>query len=1095
MNGHVFPQRSTMISSRRRWASLPLSLCAALLTASLSGTSAHATAAAAPAPGSDASHGKRFDGFKSHFNLGQAGNGAVCEAKRGFDGPIVDHGGRVWNVTCRGWSNTLGNLYLFPASRMRDATAAWQSALTSRTDCETSGGSAAKVAGGVMKASCKTKAAGLAYVVLKSVGSGRVVAAEGRAPIEDVLAKGVRFMSGDIREPDAIDKQTAAVSQVSTAPVSQLSSADGTETRSVESLRSAAYTVGQSWQFEQAELDFGSLAVSTDLSKSDTARPEALYNQALNASNGGRFDRAAIFFDQADELAKGGGSSLRGLALNYRAADARNQQDYEGAIELADQAIQERTKGATSNGLKTVTGEIVIPEVGATDGTQRISLIDRERLRDVQALEIKGTALEAAGRAVEARATLIAAREMLDLPLPVSQDAAKPLRLGEAAPWLTTRVWGDLLRLDRGTPNQDETERQFRASVAYFGVKHPGSLPLANFFLEQARAEAGLGKPDKLEEAKAVDDYKAAFAIFIDQRGSLADSADLARPYFDFLLRRIGDAPGAHADDVKSFFNAAQALIAQSSAEAAKRQAATAQAGDDKTAALARALQDTDRRQKINEASRRKLNEQAIYQGAEIARLDAERFTLGNDNAKLQGQLLEADPGYTSALHTLVDLDKLQKALRPGEVYVKVFLLAGGGYGMAISPDAAVPYRVDLTRDRADDIVRTLRIPIDSPGRSKSGRATHGAFNVELAHQLFEKVFGPVKGSILAAKHIIYEPDATLIAAPISALVIDDASVTLIKTKQAASKPLDYVGVAWLGAHSYNSIALSASAFYQARIAKASKASNPFYGYADPVIPQDAESFASVRPVGRTTPDDELLCARYRYSLTQMHALPETRTEVADVAKAVAGDAAGPSIYAFGDAFTDTAVLSNGDLGKYRVLYFATHGLLDEGNPCLRTALLTSFAGAGTGSDSLLDLSKITTLRLDADMVVLSACNTGSNAHGKAGGVPSSGAKPGGRSKLAAAPKLGSGGGEALGGLVTSFVQAGARNVVVSNWEVDSGTTERLMIALFKQRTISQAGALAQAERVLMNEPKHSHPYYWAPFTVVGDGDRPMPGA
>jgi CHAT domain-containing protein len=65
----------------------------------------------------------------------------------------------------------------------------------------------------------------------------------------------------------------------------------------------------------------------------------------------------------------------------------------------------------------------------------------------------------------------------------------------------------------------------------------------------------------------------------------------------------------------------------------------------------------------------------------------------------------------------------------------------------------------------------------------------------------------------------------------------------------------------------------------------------------------------------------------------------------------------------------------------------------------------------------------------------------------------------------------------------------------VSNWEVDSGTTERLMIALFKQRGVSQAGALAEAERVLMNEPKHSHPYYWAPFTVVGDGDRPMPAA
>ncbi len=1025
-----------------------------------------------------AAHARRFDGFRPQFNLGQASNGAVCQAQRGFDGAVVDAGGRVWNVTCRGWSNSLGSLYVFPAGRARAAEAAWRSALSGRTDCAGTGD----------QATCRTRAAGLAYVTYRQTGSGGVIAAEGRAPIADVLARGVKYLSGSIGEPEAIDAQLAAVSQVSTAPVSQLGAADGEAAPSAQSLREAAYAMGQDWQFDQAELDFGELALAGGPEASVTVRAEALYNQALNASNNGRYDKAAIFFDQADALALQGDASLRGLSLNYRAADARNQQDYDGAVALADAAIASRAQGASANGMRTAGGDIVIPEVGSSDGTQRITLSDRERLRDVQALEIKATALEAAGQADGARQALLRARAILDSPLPIVQTVRKPVLVGQAAPWLNTRVWADLLRLDRGTARQAQTETSFRQSVAYFGSKHPGSLPLAAFFLEQARAEARLGQSNQAEDTKAVDDYKAAFAIFIDQRGSLADSADLARPYFDFLLRRIGDAPAAHGDDVKSFFNAAQALIAQSSAEAAKRQAATAQAGDDKTAALARALQDTDRRQKATEAAVRKLNEQGVYQGPEIARLQEEQRTLSGQNARLQGQLLEADPGYTSALHTLVSLEQLQKALRPGEVYAKVFLLAGGGYGILVTPDAALPYRVSLTRDRAGDIVRTLRLPIDAPGRSKSGRATHGAYNVTLAHELFEDVFGPVKGPVLAARHIIYEPDATLIAAPISALVVDQASVDLIKVKLAAPRPLDYVGVAWLGAHSNNSIALSASAFYQARIARPSRAANPFYGYADPVIPTDPASFSTVRPMGRTTAADEELCARYRYSLTLMHALPETRTEVTDVARAVAGDSAGTADYAFGEAFTDTAVLAKADLGKYRVLYFATHGLLDEGNPCLRTSLLTSFGGAG--SDALLDLNKITTLHLDADMVVLSACNTGSNAHGRSGE-----AAPAGRSKLAAAPKLGSGGGEALGGLVTSFVEAGARNVVVSNWEVDSGTTERLMIALFTQRGLSQAEALARAERILMNEPKHSHPYYWAPFTVVGDGDRPMPAA
>jgi hypothetical protein len=407
---------------------------------------------------------------------------------------------------------------------------------------------------------------------------------------------------------------------------------------------------------------------------------------------------------------------------------------------------------------------------------------------------------------------------------------------------------------------------------------------------------------------------------------------------------------------------------------------------------------------------------------------------------------------------------------------------------MLVSPDAAVPYRIDLTRDKGADIVRTLRMPIDSPGRTRAGKATHGAYNVALAHELFTDIFGPVSRPVLAAKHIIYEPDATLIAAPISALVVDDASAELINAKLASPQPLDYVGVAWLGAHSYNSIALSASAFYQARISKPSRAAKPFYGYGDPVIPDNPDDFSTVRPDGRSTAADQELCARYRYSLTLMHALPESRTEVTEVASAVGGPAA--TDYAFGQDFTDIGVEARTDLGQYRVLYFATHGLLDDGNPCLRTSLLTSFGGQG--SDALLGLDKIARLRLDADMVVLSACNTGTNAHSRPADYAD--AKAVGRSKLAT-PKLGSGGGEALGGLVTSFVQAGARNVVVSNWEVDSGTTERLMVAMFGQKGVSQAGALAEAERVLMNEPRHSHPYYWAPFTVVGDGGRPMPGA
>jgi CHAT domain-containing protein len=122
--------------------------------------------------------------------------------------------------------------------------------------------------------------------------------------------------------------------------------------------------------------------------------------------------------------------------------------------------------------------------------------------------------------------------------------------------------------------------------------------------------------------------------------------------------------------------------------------------------------------------------------------------------------------------------------------------------------------------------------------------------------------------------------------------------------------------------------------------------------------------------------------------------------------------------------------------------------------------LLTSWGGGE--SDALLDLSKITSLHLDADMVVLSACNTGSKAHGRSmrtddGGEDGQGATA--RGKVANLIRLGAGDGEALGGVVTSFVEAGTRNVIVSNWEVDSATTQSLMTGLFEQKGI-QLGKL-----------------------------------
>ena len=85
------------------------------------------------------------------------------------------------------------------------------------------------------------------------------------------------------------------------------------------------------------------------------------------------------------------------------------------------------------------------------------------------------------------------------------------------------------------------------------------------------------------------------------------------------------------------------------------------------------------------------------------------------------------------------------------------------------------------------------------------------------------------------------------------------------------------------------------------------------------------------------------------------------------------------------------------------------------------------------------------------------------------------------------------GGGEALGGLTRAMVYAGSRALVVSHWSVDSEASVKLMTGLFASRAPTLAEALQQSQAALQADPNHAHPYFWAPFTLVGDGGRSTP--
>ena len=715
----------------------------------------------------------------------------------------------------------------------------------------------------------------------------------------------------------------------------------------------------------------------------------------------------------------------------------------------------------TSDGSVAIGGDLAIALNSRATGRDvlggsRVSLADRLGVQDAQALEVVGSSLAAQGDAAGGRAALDRALRQLTL---AEADGALNV-------WLRARIEADMAEIDLDSGQAASAVNRFGNAVRTIRLRHAGTAAEGGLLLDLGRAQIAAGQADA-----ALDTYGRAFALFQAQRGALGASADDAAPYFDLLIARIQSDPAKAADYKARFFSAAESVVSNATAQTVSKLAARVASGDSAVTGLVRALDDTRRELRAAEAQAANLQAQNAYAGQDKTDLEAKLKMLQGQSDALENQLLAANPRYAQLVSSQASLADLQKALRKDEVYVKVLLLSGKGYGLLVSQDKAIPYAIDLNRGAARAQVVTLRSPFESED-------TLPPFDIAKSWGLYQKLFGPVSGELTAAKHMIYEPDGDLISLPVGTFVTADPGALLANV--AKGKDPDYRQVAWLGARLDSSLVLSAASFMQSRAFAPSQAKQSFLAFANPATPakSDPNAYASVvkrsvsiRASGR---DVASICENTRLALLEMPALPDTADEVREVGKSI-GQGQGETIVT-GAAFTDDTLKARKDLSDYKVLYFATHGLLPQPSACLpEPALMTSL---GTGdSDGLLDASEILDLKLDADLVVLSACDTGG-----AGGDDAS------------ATGL-QGGGEALGGLTRAVIYAGGRALIVSHWSVDSVATVRLMTGMFSSGAPSKAEAMQKSQATLQATEQFSHPYFWAPFTIVGDGSRPLPSA
>ncbi|MGI9403975.1 MAG: CHAT domain-containing tetratricopeptide repeat protein, partial [Hyphomicrobium sp.] len=356
-------------------------------------------------------------------------------------------------------------------------------------------------------------------------------------------------------------------------------------------------------------------------------------------------------------------------------------------------------------------------------------------------------------------------------------------------------------------------------------------------------------------------------------------------------------------------------------------------------------------------------------------------------------------------------------------------------------------------------------------------------FDLARAHDLYHGLFGEIE-DVIKGKHLLIVPSGPLTSLPFQVLVAQSPD---------AKGVARYRDVAWLARkHAITVLPSVASLATLRRVDKGSSAPEPFIGYGDPVLSGHANCGKIIVP--DTCPDDDVvvtglptetsgvlvplsnLASLFRNGVADVAAvrklcpLPDTAHELKCVARSL-GAKEGNVIVGHG---ATEAEIKKAPLDHYRVVHFATHGLLAGETVQLAKAraepalVLTPPDTPSAEDDGLLTASEITTLKLDADWVVMSACNTA--------GSDKPGAEP-------------------LSGLASAFFYAGARALLVSHWPVNSYAatmlTSRTFAEMRKDQRLGRADAFRRAMLALMDDPTRpwaAHPSVWAPFIVGGEG-------
>lgn len=354
-------------------------------------------------------------------------------------------------------------------------------------------------------------------------------------------------------------------------------------------------------------------------------------------------------------------------------------------------------------------------------------------------------------------------------------------------------------------------------------------------------------------------------------------------------------------------------------------------------------------------------------------------------------------------------------------------------------------------------------------------------FDLARAHRLYEALFGQIE-DLITGKHLLVAPSGPLTQLPFQVLVTEAPDP---KWSEAEAYPL----AAWAPRrHAITVLPAVASLKALRSDAKGSKATKPFIGFGNPLLngPDDRyagraraaldkqhcpatmwEQVAAIAGLRQATGSPGRQGGLLdREVILGYEPLPETADELCAVARDLGVTEDELRLGARATEAEVKGLSAKEALASYRVIHFATHGAKAGELHAEPGLVLTPPAKATEAEDGYLTASEIAELKLDADWVILSACNTAAGAGENS---------------------------EALSGLARAFLYSGARALLVSHWAVYSQATVTLITtalgAMAADPSVGRAEALRRAGLALVAKGgRDAHPAYWAPFVVVGEG-------